>query len=336
MNAFIRSPFLGRKWFWIILLSSSLLAIMLLEKSWREMGYTPNIIDNKALWSESRAAIYQDDGRKVLVLVGASRIQTNISIDEMERMLPDYRVVQLAINGHHPLAVLRDLANDERFTGTVLLSTWPRGLPKAKHDDQQPWVDYYHREWNLDKALNRRISTFFQARFAIIFPATNLLKMAQNLAGGALPPRLPHVQTLPTREVRTNYSNINIKKYRQHRENRVKKFYTSHETPTPEQWREDAGPLIEWSHKIRQRGGDVLLIRMPTTGRTWKLDQQYYPKPEYWDRLAADFPGSSLHFADSNRLKSFKCPDTSHLDYRDVPRFTRVLVEELRHRGSGI
>lgn len=333
VNAYTRAPYMGGKWFWIVLVAGSLLLIGLLEAYWRSLGYVPNVVDDEALWSQHRASIYHRGDNKIpLVLVGASRIQTNVSVEEMERLLPDYRVTQLAINGRHPLAVIRDLAHDEQFDGTVILSTWPRGIPRDRHDDQQPWIDYYESQWNLDKSINRKIATFFQSRLAIIYPETNLLKKIQNWFSGIRQPRPPHVHMLPTREMRADYAKINVKKYRKHRENRVKQFYTSNQILTPAQWLKDAEPLLEWSSMIKARGGEVLLLRMPTTGKTWALDQKYYPKDQYWDQLAALFPGGTIHFSDSENLSSFMCPDTSHLDYRDVTPFTRALVEELKVR----
>ena len=39
------------------------------------------------------------------------------------------------------------------------------------------------------------------------------------------------------------------------------------------------------------------------------------------------------HFKDDPVLASFSCPDTSHIDSKDGPRFTRALIDVLIARG---
>jgi hypothetical protein len=93
------------------------------------------------------------------------------------------------------------------------------------------------------------------------------------------------------------------------------------------------------AEQIRARGGEVVLIRMPTSGDLWTLHELQYPRAEYWDRLVAVTGLPAIHFADYPGLSGFECPDFSHLDARDSPRFTQalaaILVEELGRRGRG-
>ena len=59
-----------------------------------------------------------------IVIVGESRPLFDLDLDEMENGLGK-RPVQLALAGSCPYPVLADLANDERFHGTIICSIVP-------------------------------------------------------------------------------------------------------------------------------------------------------------------------------------------------------------------
>ena len=90
---------------------------------------------------------------------------------------------------------------------------------------------------------------------------------------------------------------------------------------------------MPWLRRIEARGGQVVFVRMPTSDEHWELDERYYPRAQYWDRLGSITGVATVHFADDPRTSAFSCPDTSHLDYRDAPRFTEGLLEVLVERG---
>src|SRR5690606_1924717 len=91
--------------------------------------------------------------------------------------------------------------------------------------------------------------------------------------------------------------------------------------------------LTRWVTAIQERGGEVIWLRMITTGDVWTQEQALFPRAEYYDRLAAEVPGHFLHFADEPSLAGFECPDGRHLDYRTSPEFTRALAAVLKRRG---
>ncbi len=63
-------------------------------------------------------------GPESLVIVGDSRALFDLDFDELEKGLGK-RPVQLALAGSCAYPILADLANDERFHGTVLCSIVP-------------------------------------------------------------------------------------------------------------------------------------------------------------------------------------------------------------------
>jgi hypothetical protein len=318
---------------WIAALCLAVLIVAGLESWWRHDGYRASIVDDADLWSLFREQVYGRDGKKAVVLLGASRIQLDIATDEFRRLFPQYHLVQLAIDGRHPLASLKDLAEDERFDGIVICAVTPRSFPKAVRDHQQHYVEHYHERWNLDAKLNRLIASYLQQHLAILYPRTNLLHSLSVYIDHHGRPRPPYLITHPDRSRSADYTMIDVDAHRRHRIRRVRHFYENARIPDPDAWLAEASDVNVWVDRIQARGGRVAFVRFPTTGETYALDQHYYPKTQYWDRFAAITPAATLHFSDVPALARFQCPDTSHLDYRDTPAFTRALTQALVERG---
>lgn len=86
--------------------------------------------------------------------------------------------------------------------------------------------------------------------------------------------------------------------------------------------------------RIQQRGGRVIFVRFPVDGKVKQLEQKRCPRPEYWDVLVARTKAITIHFDDYPSLSNFHCPDGSHLDYRDAPRFTIALALILKEKEN--
>jgi hypothetical protein len=90
--------------------------------------------------------------------------------------------------------------------------------------------------------------------------------------------------------------------------------------------------LRELVARIQVRGGRVAIIRLPTP-ELWAMEEEVFPRSRFWDRMAREAGCLTLHFRDVPELASVHLPDTSHLDYRDAPAFTRALLEALTKAG---
>jgi hypothetical protein len=104
----------------------------------------------------------------------------------------------------------------------------------------------------------------------------------------------------------------------------------------PEAWLLEVKKAVHLANKMRVRGGEVIFVRMPTTGKTIEYDQTYYPKEKYWDKLASLYDGPSIHFMDYPSLMAYDSPDTSHLDFTDRAGFTNDLVKIIRQVSSAV
>lgn len=336
MNSYHRTPDL--QWKKISIVSVCSLAVLLasFELFMRWNGYGPNIEDDNDLWSLKRDDVYANRLGNNIVLIGASRIKTNISEQVLREKFPGSNIVNLANVGKQPMAVVEDLANDEAFIGTVILSVWPRSFLPEVYDDQKRVVDYYHREWGINRELNKLIALRLQSHFSLLNSNSNVIAIIKSLIRYGRLPKPNHVSTDKNRYQSIDFSRVDVNLHRKHRESRVKTYYENNRIMEPEEWLSEVNKVIRLANKIRSRGGEVIFVRMPTTGKTIEYDQTYYPKEQYWDRLASLYNGPSIHFMDYPSLMAYDSPDTSHLDFTDRAGFTNDLVKIIRQVSGAV
>lgn len=317
---------------WIAALFAVALVLGGMEVYWRSGGHVPGVVDDMELWSLHRSRVRggEDDA---IVLLGASRIQLDLSMEVLREIFPDSNILQLAIDGKHPLAALRDLAENTEFSGIVLCSITSMGFQRQFRDDQQDYVAYFRKTSTVNRRLNRLISSFIQEHLVIVDPYLKVKRLIERyIKSGKLPgPR--YLITLHDRSRLADYSVINIENQYRYRIKRIKEIYEGNPPVPPEKWKahaEEIRPLVE---KIASRGGRVVFIRLPSSGEHWEIDEQFYPRKEYWDNISMLTGAITIHFKDVDGMEKFHCPEGSHLDRRDAPGFTRALAAELIKRG---
>jgi len=323
---------------WCVALILALAALGALEAFWRSLDYDPVVADDKDYWASHRDHIYEN-GDKTLVLIGASRVLLGFDMELVRARFPDWQVVQLAISGSPPGAVLRDLANDENFKGVVLCSVVASGMTRTAVERQQSYVSHYHDNWKpkqdtfSNDQANRWISSWFQARLALINPDVNLRMMLVNTIRSRALPASNYLTLLPDRSRQADYQKIDIDQHRAARERRNKSAYEAATILQPRPWLAEAVDVFESQiKKIEERGGKIILLRYPASGRIFELDEEYYPRHLYWDAFSAQTTATAIHFQDIASLSGFELPDGYHFDYRDVPDFTNALLDELDRR----
>jgi hypothetical protein len=310
----------------------SLVVIAVVEVLWRSAGHLPSVTDDKDLWSVQRHRI--NGNPKTLVLLGASRMQIDISIPVLARRLPETTVSQLAVDGLHPVAALQDLAEDPDFRGIVLCSIIASGFERRNWDHQQPYVDYNRNGSTLNRRISRRLGSFFQERLTVLNPWVKLKKTLIRYQKTKKWPAPFYLTTYASRERDADYTKLDIATHKKKRMERLKAFYEKKNPPKAvASWLEDVRQVEKWVSRIHRRGGKVVFIRFPTSETHWQMDQVYYPRHLYWDVMAADTAAATLHFRDVPAMNRFVLPDTSHLDFRDKPAFTETLIRQLDEMG---
>jgi hypothetical protein len=89
--------------------------------------------------------------------------------------------------------------------------------------------------------------------------------------------------------------------------------------------------------KIRTRGGEVLFLRLPSTGELRALENKFTPRAHIWNHLLRVTTAPGIHFEDYPQLSGFDCPEWSHLNKKDATEFTRRLIplfKEIRSKGG--
>jgi hypothetical protein len=280
-----------------------------------------SVDDGPELWAQERERAARL-GKDAIVLVGASEMQMGIDIDTMRKYTTG-TPVQLAISAAPFMPLFEDLADDERITGTVVVSFSMSSFCSTASDSiSEKWVRHYAR-------LRASRAQLFYER------VENALRRAVSAAlvsvgRGARPQQLlrreptSYVRTLPDRSQHADYQIVDREAAYRHRV----AVYLDGEEPSLRAVPDlDArlSALEAMIRKITNRGGRVILVRFPTTKRIWEIDEIMYPRDVYWSALARRTSARTIHFADYASLSGFDLPDGVHIDYRDAPAFTAAL-----------
>ena len=315
---------------WIAALAIAVAFCAALEVFWRISGHQPAIVDDQRLWSIERSKIGQT-GREI-VLLGSSRMETDISMEVMRRMNPHREIINLSVSATCANATLHDLARDPLFKGTVIMETSSECLMFGDTPElsQLSHVDYYHRVFNLNVKANRIIATFFQNKLAVIDPYLNLIKVSGDRI-------LKHKWRAPNyvtkhedRSSSADYTKLDISHHKAIRLKKVTDHYTKLLPYISVSLLVDKiGNLDQDVRKIQNRGGEVVFVRFPVSGEHWMIDEKYFPRNTYWDSFIPLTSAKVIHFKDMEVINNMQCPDTSHLDMRDTAQFTTLLMNEL-------
>jgi hypothetical protein len=81
--------------------------------------------------------------------------------------------------------------------------------------------------------------------------------------------------------------------------------------------------------KIRARGGDVVFIRTPASGRMLGVEQHVFPRERCWEPLLAATHSQGIFYADYPATSHFVCPEWSHLTPQDAVKYTQALITQL-------
>ncbi len=301
-------------------------SVAALELYWRSNGFKPTITDSKAYWSYHRSRVYQSE--KTVVLLGASRMQAGFVVDTFLKRYPGYHVVNLAIDGKHPAAVLKDLSEDEDFNGIVLCAVTAPFAYGSYLTAQQQYVDYFHKQFGVADIVSGYFQGYLQSTFASFNNRLKFHKVIGNLVVRDRLPSKPHRTLLRNRSTAIDYSRLNRAKFQE----RYRKHLAGARMANKKSWLRGVAQVERSVKKLQERGSQVVFVRFPTTDALWQLQQIRTPKHEFWDTLVSKTSAKTFHFHENPELMKLDCPDSSHLDFRDAPKFTQLLLNELDKR----
>jgi len=305
----------------------TLSAIVALEMFVRARGFQPSVKDDEYLWASERARA-SDHSPTTMAILGSSRILLAFNPTAFHETLPRWKFVQLAVQGSRPLGGLIDLAMDPAFRGIALVDIVELNFKPSGYSAMDRALAAYPRGWRAAGELTERwLSTEVQQHLALL--SAGGLRTLRHLSLKGAFPTPPYTTTAADR---TRFADYSLVDSRARREQQLARIESWDDVQYLEGWLAEPLALEVFVAMIRARGGNVVFVRMPTCDERWAYDESVAPKAQYWDRFAAVTQAQTIHFADYLQLSSFACPDTSHIDSKDGPRFTKALLDLLVER----
>ncbi len=306
----------------------------------RKKGFETSFNDDPALWTHKRNMVYGPK-EKTTVFIGSSRIKFDLDISTWEQITGN-KAVQLACVGSTPIPVLENLANDEKFTGNLIIdvteglffSLSPRNATRPSENLK------YYKEKTPAQQASFYINWLLESQF--VFLDKEWLSMNAMLGQLNIPDRkgVRNFKGFPADfgRVKFNRQEYMTPKFAAdtNLQNQVigiwEGFAKMSKDPPISGAILDSLLHVVKSHtdKIKQRGGDIIFIRTPSSGGFSIGENLAFPRNMYWDKLLSVTQCYGIHYADFDRLKNFKCPENSHLSMADAVLFTKAFIEILR------
>ncbi len=304
------------------------------------LSYGVSYNDSNDLWAQWRDYLRHTEDDPP-TLIGASRSRFDIDLDVWQEATGGPRPVQLSINGASALPVFQDLADDPTFNGDLIISV-TEGLffeEQGPANGRAFEVVNYSRRWSPSAQASHRLAMGAESVFAFLqkedlaLPAliNNNIHLP-NREGARLMPRLPGYLCkieADRREIMWHRLE-NDPEYQQVVQNTwvgLGKFAQAIEGDAYEEMLERIVRMVD---AVRSRGGNVVFLRLPSSGPYLEGEKALWPREKYWDRLLEETNAPGIHFEDYEQLSEFTCPEWSHLTGSDATEFTKRLMPLLK------
>jgi len=305
------------------------------EVFWRLEGFAPEINNDENLWALARSRAARA-GRDGVLLIGSSRLQVGIDADAFSRATGWQRPIQLAIAMGPSIPVLRDLSRDPRVSQRVVCGVHPTIFFDETRQLDGIAVRYADRYAAFTPAdeIEAGLRTLTQRSLVSSLPALFPHHLIDALRTGQRP-QLPHTTFDVERFGRSDLRRMgNLGQLRRANQRQWRSW--KGRPASPAKVTETVVLVGRFVAEIRKHGGDVVFVRMPTSGYMRRREHELIPRVEYWDVFAAEIDAVTIHFEDHAELRGFATPDGEHLDQRETASFSdalgTVLLRELARR----
>lgn len=317
----------------------ALLALSAWEFRMRQLGLQPGDIgDGKGHWSVERRKLV-DAGPHAIAIIGASRILFDTDLDLFETKT-GLRPVQLALPGTNARPFLADLADSGDFAGLVIVGITEVSFFRSGAGLYGDALEYYRTEspsQRFGHLLHRELSrplAFLDDGYGLITLLERLPLTERNGVSG------PYDQVWKlsvAEDDRQTYlwnrieSDAFLRDHARHAWDDFRGDPVSREVidDVIESTRRDVA-------KIRERGGEVVFVRPPSSGPVLTNERLRAPRSRVWDRLIAETGAVGIHFEDDPRMRGLDLPEWSHLTRHDARIFTHAYVDVMMQRVDWI
>lgn len=323
----------------LIAIILSISSLTLWEIYWRSKGYKPNLNDEKALWAKQREKINKASKNDV-VLFGSSRIYFDIQLKKWEE-ITGKQPIQLASTGSSPLPTFHDLVENTNFNGTVIVGVTPGLFFSTTFPQAMPWqrpqskVDFYKK-----RTYAQRLNYFFSVPLQqnLVLMSADDEEWADNIDlksfirnipkdNRTKKPKAPPFYNFGKVTVNRNMSMIPRAATDTAFANTIKKVwqYFGKMAPPPDK-KSTMAFFLKDVKKFKKRGGNLILLRCPSSGFYKDVETKFLPRKDYWNELVKQTQAKSYHYEDYEQLKYFECPEWSHLSKLDAIKYTTELA----------
>ncbi len=309
----------------------------------RSHNYTISYDDEGGtLFADIRRKVYMPKD-KATVMLGSSRMKFDLDIDTWKENTGE-TAIQLANVGSSPILILRDLAEDPKFAGKVIIDVTPSAFFDLKGNmSRRPKekIEYYKKE-TIAQRWSFHINDLLESQLVFLdkenFSLSSILKKSEifpNREGKKEFPPYPTDFGRVTRE-RQELLGYNFM-HDTAQINQMTRVWTettlkSDKRASTPQKQIDSLIFVykENIQKILARNGQVIFIRPPSSGKALEMETRFFPDEKYWDRLLALTGIKGIDFKDYNSLQNFNCIEMSHLSQPDAAKYTAALIQILK------
>ncbi len=295
---------------------------------WRHRGFVPSVVDDVNVWSIWRRRA-DEDGR-VVALAGSSRFLMGLNLQTLRARLPDRNIVQLSINGGSPLSVLQDLADDARFRGRVICEVLPH-MTYTSTRWSQPWGGGQNLPWS--QRVEAPLRVYLSTKTNLFLPDLSLTNVGRQLAKYRRLPAPGFLSFDRDRQGRMNFAPIAPAELARMREYMRASYAAAGIPLLGAAFERRVAEIRSLAERIRERGGQVLFIRMISSTPVREVESARFPDAAYWDIFRRNVGFPCFDCAAEPALNRFTCVEGVHLDQSDAPAFTAALADALERQS---
>jgi hypothetical protein len=321
-----------------------ILAVACWELYLRSRDFKPSYDDGEELWSHKRAMVYEPN-ENATVFIGSSRIKYDLDIETWENITGDH-AIQLAIEGECPRLVLEDLGSDPGFKGRLVVDV-TEGLffSSSPFTNTKPKKHIaYFKERTPAQRASLHVNRLLESGLVCL----DRDNFSFNAMLGRLPiPKRKGVFSLPfdfpAEFGRVSFGRQNMMMDRFLVDTNLKNQVTglwmffdkiNDEAPVSGDSLDHVLQRVKNAvDNIRQRGGQVIFVRTPSSGYYWPAEQKSFPRDKYWDRLLSFTNSPGIHFTDHKEIAHFILPEWSHMSRPQAIEFTKSFIGLLEQKG---
>jgi hypothetical protein len=311
------------------------------EWYWRSKGFTISYNDDKVLWARHRKEVYKPKDQST-ILIGSSRIKFDVDVATWKDLTGE-KAIQLSLPGTPPHPILHHLANDENFKGKLIIDVMELqffAVDRVRREKSaREAIDYYLNETPAQKigaSINHSLESKLVFLEEGLFGLTRLLDDLQisNRPGvNGAPEMLKEFRTLSFDRqgfLTPTFLSDTLLQKKQIANRRKVGSLSKRPTIKNDTLAALFKELKTSIDKIKNRGGQVVFIRPPSSGGDLEIENRVNPRSAYWDALLEYTRTSGIHFLDYAETANLVCVDGSHLAPNDAVIYTKQLIKTLQ------